>query len=80
VRLTQVQRIWRARRGSGRDTIDFSVTGQRRVWTLPSDMLSPRYTAEWDELLREAVRPTRLGQLEGWLGAGATSSSHALAA
>jgi hypothetical protein len=52
VRLTQVQRIWRAQRGFGRDTITFSVTGKPRVWTLHSDKLSPRYTAEWDELLR----------------------------
>ena len=36
----------------GRDTVGFGVTGQPRVWTLRSDMLSPRYTTEWEELLR----------------------------
>jgi DNA polymerase V len=35
----------------GRDTVTFSVTGKPRAWTLRSDMLSPRYTTEWDELL-----------------------------
>jgi len=36
----------------GRDMIRFGVTGKPRVWTLRSDMLSPRYTTEWDEPLR----------------------------
>jgi hypothetical protein len=36
----------------GGDRVGFGGTGKPRVWTLRSDMLSPRYTTEWAELLR----------------------------
>ena len=36
----------------GRDTVAFGRTAQRRDWHLRSDMLSPRYTTNWDELLK----------------------------
>ena len=36
----------------GRDTVVFGRTRQRRQWHLRSNMLSPRYTTDWDELLR----------------------------
>jgi DNA polymerase V len=35
----------------GRDTVTFGTTAQPRAWRLRTDMLSGRYTTEWDELL-----------------------------
>jgi DNA polymerase V len=35
----------------GRDTLRFGTTARPRAWRLRSDMLSNRYTTEWDELL-----------------------------
>jgi DNA polymerase V len=36
----------------GRDTITFAATGRRRPWKLRRDLLSKRYTTDWNELLR----------------------------
>ena len=36
----------------GRDTVTFAATGRRRAWKLRSEFLSPRFTTNWDELLR----------------------------
>ena len=36
----------------GRDTVTFGTTARPRAWRLRSDMLSNRYTTEWEELLR----------------------------
>ena len=36
----------------GRDTVGFAAAGRRRAWKLRSEFLSPRYTTNWDELLR----------------------------
>ncbi len=35
----------------GRDAVRFGATAQPRPWRLRSEMLSPRYTTHWDELL-----------------------------
>lgn len=35
----------------GRDTLTFGTTARPRPWRLRSDILSQRYTTEWDELL-----------------------------
>jgi DNA polymerase V len=36
----------------GRDTVTFAAAGRRRAWKLRSEYLSPRFTTNWDELLR----------------------------
>ena len=36
----------------GRDTIAFGTAGERQVWGLRREFISPRYTTVWDELLR----------------------------
>lgn len=36
----------------GRDTVAYGRTGQARPWRLRSDMLSQRFTTDWNELLR----------------------------
>lgn len=36
----------------GHDTITFAATGRRRPWKLRRDLLSKRYTTDWNELLR----------------------------
>ena len=36
----------------GRDTVTFAASGRRRAWKLRSEFLSPRFTTDWDELLR----------------------------
>lgn len=36
----------------GRDTVGFAATGRRPPWRLRSEFLSPRFTTNWDELLR----------------------------
>jgi DNA polymerase V len=36
----------------GRDTVSFATAGRRRAWKLRSEFLSPRFTTNWDELLR----------------------------
>jgi DNA polymerase V len=36
----------------GRDTVSFVAAGRRRAWKLRSEFLSPRFTTNWDELLR----------------------------
>jgi DNA polymerase V len=36
----------------GPDTLSFAVTGRRTPWKLRRESLSPRYTTDWDELLR----------------------------
>jgi DNA polymerase V len=35
----------------GRDTISYAATGRKRAWKLRRDLLSKRYTTDWDELL-----------------------------
>ncbi len=35
----------------GRDTVTFGRTGAQRPWLLRSEMLSRRYTTDWEELL-----------------------------
>lgn len=35
----------------GRDAITFGRTGTRRPWLMRNDMLSQRYTTDWDDLL-----------------------------
>jgi DNA polymerase V len=35
----------------GRGTIAFGTAGERQVWALRREFLSPRYTTDWDELL-----------------------------
>jgi DNA polymerase V len=37
----------------GRDTVSFAAAGRRRrPWKLRREFLSPRYTTNWDDLLR----------------------------
>ena len=36
----------------GRDTLTFAASGSRRAWKLRSELLSPRYTTSWEELLK----------------------------
>jgi DNA polymerase V len=36
----------------GRGTIAFGTAGERQVWALRREFISPRYTTVWDELLR----------------------------
>ncbi len=36
----------------GRDTVSFAASGRRRAWKLRNEFLSPRFTTDWDELLR----------------------------
>jgi DNA polymerase V len=36
----------------GRGTVQFAATGTRHGWGMRSEKRSPRYTTEWDELLR----------------------------
>jgi DNA polymerase V len=36
----------------GRDTMSFAASGRRRGWKLRSEFISPRFTTDWDELLR----------------------------
>ncbi|HTF45493.1 MAG TPA: DUF4113 domain-containing protein [Terriglobales bacterium] len=49
-RESVVSQVGRSLRdGSG--TAGAGMTGRPRAWTLRSDMLSPRYTTEWDDLL-----------------------------
>ena len=35
----------------GRGTIGFGTAGERQMWSLRRDFISPRYTTIWDELL-----------------------------
>jgi DNA polymerase V len=35
----------------GRDTVTFGRTDAKRPWALRSEILSRRYTTDWDELL-----------------------------
>jgi DNA polymerase V len=36
----------------GRDSVTFAAAGRRRRWQLRRDFISPRFTTNWDELLR----------------------------
>ena len=36
----------------GRDTVSYAASGRRRAWKLRSEFNSPRYTTDWNELLR----------------------------
>jgi DNA polymerase V len=36
----------------GRDTVTFATSGRHRAWQLRRDFISPRFTTNWDELLR----------------------------
>lgn len=36
----------------GRGTIGFGTSGERQVWSLKREFVSPRYTTDWNELLR----------------------------
>lgn len=36
----------------GRDTVSLATSGRKRGWKLRSDFISPRFTTNWDELLR----------------------------
>ena len=36
----------------GRDTVTFAASGVARGWKLRNDFISPRFTTDWDELLR----------------------------
>jgi DNA polymerase V len=36
----------------GRGTIGFGTAGERRVWHLRREFISPRYTTDWNELLQ----------------------------
>ena len=38
----------------GRDTISIAASGRKRPWGLKSEQRSPRYTTDWEELLRVA--------------------------
>ena len=38
----------------GRDTIGMAASGRKRPWGLKAEQRSPRYTTDWDELLRVA--------------------------
>jgi DNA polymerase V len=38
----------------GRDAVTLAVSGRKRPWGLRSERRSPRYTTEWDELLKVA--------------------------
>jgi hypothetical protein len=35
-----------------RGTVGFGTAGERHGWGLPREFISPRYTTEWNELLR----------------------------
>jgi DNA polymerase V len=37
---------------SGRGTIGFGTAGERQAWNLRREFISPRYTTDWNELLR----------------------------
>ncbi|BDQ34033.1 Y-family DNA polymerase [Pseudodesulfovibrio portus] len=39
----------------GRDTVSFAASGTRRSWKMKREMMSPRYTTVWDEILRVTV-------------------------
>jgi DNA polymerase V len=51
-RVALMQTIERLNIRFGRDTVSFAPTGRRRPWKLRREFLSPRFTTEWDELLR----------------------------
>ena len=36
----------------GRGTVGFGTAGERHGWKLRREFISPRYTTEWNELLR----------------------------
>jgi DNA polymerase V len=36
----------------GRDTVTFAATGIQRAWNLKREFISPRYSTNWEELLR----------------------------
>ena len=36
----------------GRGTIGFGMAGERQVWSLRREFISPRYTTDWNELLQ----------------------------
>jgi DNA polymerase V len=36
----------------GRGTVAYGTAGERQVWALRREFISPRYTTVWDELLR----------------------------
>ncbi|MBG0791501.1 MAG: Y-family DNA polymerase [Desulfovibrionaceae bacterium] len=36
----------------GRDTVAFAASGVRQGWRMKREMMSPRYTTAWDEILR----------------------------
>jgi DNA polymerase V len=36
----------------GRGTIGFGTAGERQVWSLRREFISPRYTTDWNELLQ----------------------------
>ena len=36
----------------GRGTVGFGTAGERHGWRLRREFISPRYTTEWNELLR----------------------------
>jgi DNA polymerase V len=38
-------------RDYGRGTLGYAAAGKQQAWKLRRDMLSPRYTTEWNELL-----------------------------
>src|SRR4051812_43996641 len=49
---TRMRAIDTLNRRFGRDTVTFAAAGRRRAWELRSEFLSPRFTTNWDELLR----------------------------
>jgi DNA polymerase V len=36
----------------GRGTIGFGTAGERQAWSLRREFTSPRFTTDWNELLR----------------------------
>ena len=36
----------------GRDTVVYAATGTRKAWAMRREFTSPRYSTQWEELLR----------------------------
>jgi DNA polymerase V len=49
---TRMRAVDALNRRFGRDTVSFAASGRRRAWKMRSASISPRFTTNWDELLR----------------------------
>ena len=46
----------------GRDTVSFAASGRKRRWGLRSEQRSPRFTTDWDELLKSGLRHSSIAK------------------